>query len=121
MPFSAGVSRLVHAGLLYKLRWVSFKSLLAGQAAKMIGLPIMGYLKLGCLVIHNCAANRIFEHYPFLNLTIELFVLPIMNSGKKEKGLPTHVKTLACKPKIFSGVFAYCNILGSILACFRQV
>jgi hypothetical protein len=83
------------ANLSYELRRVSFESLLAGQTAKMIGLPIMGDLELGCLVIHNRATNRIFGHYSSVNLITGLFVLPIMNSGKKRKRFVNYRKDVS--------------------------
>jgi len=49
--------------LLHELHWVSFESLLAGYAAKMIGLAIVGYLEFGCLLVQNGATNRISRHY----------------------------------------------------------
>jgi hypothetical protein len=65
---------------------VSFESLLAGQAAKVKSFPTIGYFEFGCLVIHNCAANRIFGHFTFLNLMVEcsLYLLLIVVK-KKEK------------------------------------
>jgi hypothetical protein len=79
---------LLQVILLYELRWVSFESLLAGDAAKMIGLSIMGDLELGQVFVQNGTANRIFRHY--LNLMEEcVFCLLSLVVKKRKKVFET--------------------------------
>jgi len=58
-----GYLAVLQVSLLHELHWVSFESLLAGYAAKMIGLAIVGDLELGCLLVQNDATNGISRHY----------------------------------------------------------
>jgi len=53
----------------HELHWVPFEPLLAGHAAEVICIAIVGYLELGRLFVKNCAANRISRHSFSLNLT----------------------------------------------------
>jgi len=77
---------LLQAILFYELRWVPFESLLAGDAAKMIGLSIIGDLELGQVFVQNGTANKIFGHY--LNLMEEcVFCLLSLVVKKEKKGV----------------------------------
>jgi hypothetical protein len=105
---------------------VSFEPLLACHATKMIGFTVVRDLKLGCLFVQNNAANRIFWHYFTLNLIERVDLLLIMISGERinnekvrKRILGNEVKMSAYKLNIFSVVFVWHNILGSILVCFH--
>ena len=111
---------VLQISLLHEFHWVSFKSLLTGYAAKMIGLAIVGDLELGCLLIQNGAANGISRHYFCAHERIRVLLIIIVD--KKRKKCVKRTKILANKLNIsFFVVFVWNSIFGSIRVCFRQV
>jgi hypothetical protein len=75
---------------------VSFKPLLAGHTAKVIGFTVKRDLELGCFVVQNCAANWILRHYPDLNLNEKcafcLLSLVVRKAANKKSDWEKRVK-----------------------------
>jgi hypothetical protein len=78
----------LRACLLYELGWVSFESFLAGDAAEVVGIAIIGDLELRYIFVQNGTANRVFRHYLDL-IDVCVFCLLLLVVKKKRKGSET--------------------------------